>query len=314
MSKKILSEIKRIRNYPIREVDYTKQKSISYSQFQLYCKCPHAWALQYRDGHKTYEPTIHTAFGTAFHETVQHWLTVVYEESAAQGDKLDLEEYLYQRMCEVYKSEKEKYDNQHFTTSTELNEFWEDGVEILRYLKKNRAMYFWKKGWHLVGIEIPLVLQPLKDYENVLYKGYLDLVLYHEPTGEYHIYDIKTSTRGWNEQAKKDEIKQYQLVLYKEYFSKLYDIPADKIFVKFLIVKRKIWEQSEFVQRRAQEFIPSSGPIKTKKAVGRLEMFIKSCFTSDGQYATTQHPKYPSDNNCKFCPFKDKPELCDRKS
>jgi RecB family exonuclease len=43
--------------------------------------------------------------------------------------------------------------------------------------------------------------------------GYLDVVLYHEPSNTFKIIDIKTSTKGWNKYTKKDESKQFQLVL-----------------------------------------------------------------------------------------------------
>ena len=43
-------------------------------------------------------------------------------------------------------------------SSEELREFFEDGKEILRYIKKNRGGYFNKKGWYLVGCEVPLII------------------------------------------------------------------------------------------------------------------------------------------------------------
>lgn len=313
MASKVARGVKLVQRYTVPEIDYTRQKSISYSQLQLYSRCPHAWALSYIQGHKIYRPTIHTVFGTAFHETVQYWVTVIYEQSAARANEIDLEEYLFTRMTETYKAEKQKNNNEHFTTPQQLGEFLEDGIQILRYLKKNRAAYFWKKGWHLAGIEVPVVLTPLESYPDVLYKGYLDVVLYHEPTQEYHILDIKTSTRGWNEQTKKDEMKQNQLILYKEYFSRQFNVPQDKIFIKFLITKRKLWEHSEFTQRRVQEFSPGSGPIKTKKALMHVSNFIEKCFTPDGNYTDVHQPKQPSADNCKFCEFKDSPHLCDQK-
>ena len=39
--------------------------------------------------------------------------------------------------------------------------------------------------------------------------GYLDIVMYHEPTNTFKIIDIKTSTKGWGSYAKKDESKQF---------------------------------------------------------------------------------------------------------
>ncbi len=42
---------------------------------------------------------------------------------------------------------------------------------------------------------------------------------------------IKTSTRGWGDKEKKDETKQFQLVLYKKYYSQQFNIPEDNIDV-----------------------------------------------------------------------------------
>jgi hypothetical protein len=90
--------------------------------------------------------------------------------------------------------------------------------------------------------------------------------------------DFKTSTRGWNEDAKKDEGKQFQLIFYKNFFSKQYNVPEDNIDVEFIILKRKIWEESEYPQSRVQEFAPPSGKIKMKKALTAINNFIEQCF------------------------------------
>ena len=100
------------------------------------------------------------------------------------------------------------------------------GAEILKFIKRKRNAYFSKTGWQLVGCEIPIQLTPNPTYKNTIYKGYLDLVLYHEPTNKIKIVDIKTSTRGWSDINKKDEDKQFQLILYKQYFSQYQPQPS----------------------------------------------------------------------------------------
>ena len=105
------------------------------------------------------------------------------------------------------------------------------------FIKKKRNQYFSKRGWHLAGIELPIVMNVGR---NLMYKGFIDLVLYHEPTNKFYIYDIKTSTRGWNAKAKSDENKQMQLVLYKKFFNEQYGIPLENIEVEFFIVRRKV--------------------------------------------------------------------------
>lgn len=312
MSKKTPAIVKQVQKQKILEIDYKTQKNISFSQLQVYTQCPWRWDLIYRQGHKIYKPSIHTVFGKAFHETVQNWLTVFYETTGVEADKIDLGEYLFEKLQYHYLDEYKSTGQIYFTTPEELDQFYQDGVLILAELKKNRALYFGKKGWHLVGIEVPLIIEPNSEYKNVLYKGYLDIVLYHEPTEEFHILDLKTSTRGWDEKTKRDEMKQAQLIIYKEYYHRQFGIDKDKIKVKFVIVKRKIWENAEYPQRRIQEFIPPSGPLKTKKILKVIDEFVEKCYTLDGSIKDTIHPKNPTEDACKFCPFKDKPELCDR--
>ena len=69
--------------------------------------------------------------------------------------------------------------------------------------------------------------------------GYLDLVILDEFHNTIKIYDIKTSTRGWNKWMKKDENKTQQLLLYKQFYSKQYNHPIDKIEVEYFIVKKE---------------------------------------------------------------------------
>ena len=66
------------------------------------------------------------------------------------------------------------------------------GVEIIRTFAKKRNQYFSKRGWYLVGCEVPIMITPNKRYNNVIYQGYLDVVMYHEPTNTFKIIDIKT--------------------------------------------------------------------------------------------------------------------------
>jgi len=310
--KKIPQVVKQIQKQPLRELNYAFEKAISYSQFSVFAHCPRKWSLQYRDGHYTSESSIHMTFGTALHETLQHYITTIYNVSGAEADRIDLEEYFYDKLGEVYRKDLKSNKNVHFTNPEELNEFYEDGVEIIKYFKKKRNGYFGKRGWHLIGCEVSLMVNPNPQYPNILYKGYLDIVLYHEATNSFKILDIKTSTRGWGDKEKKDEIKQFQLILYKKYFAQQFNIPIDDIEIEFFIVKRKIWEQSDFPISRIQEFKPASGKVKLNKAYNAINEFIEKVFHSDGTHNNLDHKPNPSAHNCRFCPFKDNKELCDK--
>ena len=309
MAKKIPTIVKRIRNFNPEKINYGYQNHISYSQLSMFRSCPHKWALQYKDGHKTFSPSIHTVFGTAFHETLQHYLDVMYEKSGAAADRENIEELLEEKLREEYSNQYKKNNSQHFSNGEEIREFYNDGVEILKFIKKKRSAYFSKKGWYLVGCEIPISIIPNNTYKNVIYQGYLDVVLYHEPTNTFKIIDIKTSTRGWNTKTKKDEDKHFQLILYKKFFSEQFGIPEKDIDIEFLITRRKVYLDGEYPQKRIQEFKPASGRNKLAKATRVLNEFITTVFDKNGYKEKDYHPQ-PSKWNCTFCPFKENQKLC----
>ena len=182
--------------------------------------------------------------------------------------------------------------------------------KILNFIKKKRNQYFTKRGWYLAGIETPITLSPHSGFPNILYIGYLDLVLYHEPTNTFKIIDVKTSTKGWNDYNKKDEDKQFQLILYKKFFSKQFGVPIENIDIEFFIVKRKLYENCDFPQKRVQEFSPASGKIKVSKATKALNTFIEECFNNN-EYTGKEMKPNPSKYNCTFCPFKNDKSLCE---
>ena len=150
--------LREIQNKELPKVNYAYQKTISYSQMSMYRSCPHKWALQYKEGLYDNTPSIHFTFGTSMHEVIQDWLTVLYEESGAKADQINLEEQFQEKFISLYQEEYKKNNNTHYSSPEELREFFEDGVAILDFIKKKRSQYFGKRGWHLVGIELPIAM------------------------------------------------------------------------------------------------------------------------------------------------------------
>jgi len=302
--------VKEIQRTPKREMNYGYQKNISYSQYTMWKKCPKQWALQYRDGQKKYSPSIHTVFGKALHEAFQHYIQTMYETSAAAADREDINEMLKDQLRAHYQDEYKKNKKQHFSSAGELSEFYQDGVEILNYLKKHRGKYFSKRGWHLVGIETPILMPPMKYNPNVLFMGYLDIVMYNEKLDKFKIIDIKTSTNGWKlKYVKDDEDKQFQLILYKKYFAEQFGVPIENIDIEFFITRRKVYEEGDFPQKRFQMYSPPSGKIKTSRATKAIEEFMNECFIENKHTTKEMHPN-PSKWNCTFCPYKEDKQLC----
>jgi hypothetical protein len=309
MAKPKLSEIElRIKNHIPPEINYSFQRSVSYSQFSIYNTCPHQWYLSYIENKNPYQSTIHTVFGTAFHETLQKYIDVMYNESGAAADRMDLETLFTERFREVYSAEYEK-TKEHFSNAIEMREFFDDGTAILKWIKTRRNKLFTIRKVKLLGIEMPLLVGLTK---NIYLKGYIDFILYDEDLQKVYIYDIKTSTRGWGEREKKDDNKLAQILLYKEYFGRQFGFDVDRIEVEYFIVKRKIWEKSEFAIPRVQSFKPASGKTKRKQAVENLNNFIKDCFDESGKPQIKSYIKNIGEKSCKWCPYANKPELCNK--
>jgi len=273
---------------------------ISYSQLSMFSECPLRWKLNYIDKITESEPSIHLLFGTAMHEVIQTWLEVLYNDSIKNANKLNLEQRLHDKMMELFKQGKEEYGKNPCTLE-EMREFFQDGVDILDFLKKRRADYFSKRGYKLIGCEVPINVD-LKKNVNIV--GYLDLVIMDEFHNTIKIYDIKTSTMGWNKWMKKDENKTQQLLLYKQFYSKQYNHPIDKIDVEYFIVKRKLYENAMFPQKRVQKFSPASGTVSMNKVANRLNTFLDLAFDDKGNRISENIIPTPSKKSCKWCEFK----------
>lgn len=298
----------RIKNFIPHEVNYAFEDTISYSSYSTYQTCNHKWYLKYVKDLDPNPPTIFTTFGTAIHETIQNYLDILYNKSEIEANAIDIEEYFCDRFRENYQLDYKENKNEHFSSPEEMNEFFGDGKEILKWFKTHRDKYFSTNKIKLLGVELPLMVKMNK---FIYFKGYIDFVLYNEIDDTITIFDIKTSTRGWNKE-KKDEVKLSQLLLYKEFFAKQYDVDVDKIEVEYFIVKRKIYDKSEFVIPRVQSFSPANGKNKRKKVMEGLGDFVNSCYDEQGNMIEKEYKKNPSKDNCKYCFFNNKPTLCDK--
>ena len=278
---------------------------ISYSQLSMYHNCPLQWKLNYVDRVSISESNLYLIFGTAMHEVLQTYLEIMYHDSVKNANKLNLEQRLHDKMMEQFKKDKEAYGKNPCSIE-ELREFFQDGCDILDFVKKRRADYFSKRGYKLIGCEVPIEVDLKKNIKMV---GYLDLVMLDEFHNTIKIYDIKTSTRGWNKWMKKDENKTQQLLLYKQFYSKQYNHPIDKIEVEYFIVKRKLWEEAMFPQKRVQKFSPASGTVSMNKVAKRLDTFLDLAFDDKGKRISENIVATPSKKACKWCEFR-KTEYC----
>ena len=309
MAKSKLTEVElKVKNFTPPSINHSFQRTVSYSQFSMYSTCPHQWYLSYVENKQSYQANIHTVFGTSFHETLQEYINTMYNESGAAADRMDLEALFTERFREVYRREYEKI-GEHFSNPLEMRDFFDDGIAILSWIKARRNKLFTVRKVKLLGIELPLLIGVSK---NIFLKGFIDFILYDTELNKVYIYDIKTSTRGWGEREKKDDTKLSQILLYKEYFAKQFGLDVDRIEVEYFIVKRKIWEKSEYPIPRVQSFKPASGKSKRRQAIDNFNAFVQDCFDESGKPKIKSYLKNVGESSCKWCPYADKPELCNK--
>ena len=273
-----------------------RKKSISYSQFSLWEQCPYSWKLTYVDKAIPFTDNIYTLFGTSMHEILQEYLRVMYSDSIKAADELYLEEQLEDRLKKNFLEITKKNGGEEFCTKNDMLEFYNDGLKIIDYFKKKRNQYFSKRGYELVGIETAL------NYDlpnNLKFRGFIDLVIKDTLRNRIKIIDIKTSTWGWNKYQKADKNKTDQLLLYKQFYSKEFNVPMDRIDVEYFIVKRKLYENTDFPQKRIQTFIPANGTPSINKVNRRLQAFMDECYDKDGNIISHNYEKCSPQKKCK---------------
>lgn len=299
--------------------DEKKPKTVSFSQYSMWLKCPMQWKLSYIDRLAPYDASIHTVFGTAIHEAIQEYLRLLYTVDAAAADGADILSLFNNTYDKGIKALKLATEEQVSTltpdelsaldliTPDTIKEFRSDGETILNHVTSYaiRSKHFPSKRYEIVGIEFPLEI-PLRK-GKIVYKGYLDVVLKDKITKKILILDFKTSSFGWNKYQKTDRTKIDQLLLYKRFYNQLYDVPMANIEVEFFVVKRKLYEDVGFPQQRIQRISPPDGKMSIKEVERSFLDFINDCFTQDGEYAKdSKFFKNPGKarKNCKYCLFK----------
>lgn len=304
MAKKLKGPVKKVWESKIKQ-EPSKYTHVSYSAVSTYNKCPKLWELQYLRNEVPFTQNIYTCFGSAMHETIQEWLTVMYHDKVKAANDMNLDKLLYANMVKSYRMGKAMMNGDHFSSADELTEFYLDGKHILDFLTKKRAGYFTTKSMMLAGVET-LLYQDIKP--GVKFKGLVDLVFYHPNNDTWTVMDIKTSTRGWSPTQKKNPNLTAQVVLYKEFFARQFGVDSSKINVEFFIVKRRVPAEAEFAaaQRRVQQFRPAAGPRKTKQVLTMLDEYVKDVLDNEGKYVDREYKCKSPLGKCSNCsPFVD---------
>jgi hypothetical protein len=273
---------------------------VSYSQYGMWTGCQQQFKLSYIDKLGESSANIHTIFGSAMHETIQHFLSVMYGVSKKQALLLDTEGMLKEKLVEHFTAEKAKMTEGTPCSKEELEEFFIDGKEILHYFKTKLDKLYTKSGFELVSIELPLNAEVRP---GINFVGFIDIVLKEVSSGNIIIIDLKTSTRGWNQYQKSDKVKTSQMLLYKKFYSEKYDVPLDKIDVEYQILKRKVSENTEYPIPRISKFIPPNGKPSVNNAWKGFMEFVDAVYDEEGNVKPVDFPTNKG-KSCDWCEFK----------
>ena len=277
-------------------------KKISFSQFQLYSNCEYQWYLSYVQKEGYQSPNINMVFGTTFHNTIQQYLKLYFDN---QHTNFNWELFYQEKYSEEYQKQFENNKDTHFSSAKELDEFYNDGKTLLSYIIENIKSLFNNKEYKLVGIEIPII-HKIKD--ETYFRGFIDICLYHIKSGTYMLYDIKTSRSGWTDSQKKDGTKISQLILYKKYFAEQYNIPIENIKTEYFIVRRKTYKTQYGTTKPVQSFTPADGKNTLNKVTKNFNKFL------DESLINPKDKYFKNKESCKYCPFTKNTELCDKKN
>ena len=282
----------------------TNRKRVSYSQYSMYSKCPQQYYLNYIAGKRIYEASLNMCFGTAIHHAIQEFITALYTKGQVEADSMDV----YKLFKDKFKEETEKAKTKDGLTFTEdeYKEFEYDGDDILNTFlaTSNRIKHFPSNRYEFIGVELPLEMD-IK--YNVQFVAFVDLILKDKRSGKIKIFDFKTSSNGWNKWQLADTAKTDQVLLYKAFYSKKFNVPLSDITVEFFILKRKLYEDVKYPQSRIQVFSPSHTKDSIISTLNEFTSFVESCFTEDGNFNVNgKFPKIAGKNykNCKYCSHK----------
>jgi hypothetical protein len=281
------------------------ERRLSYTQFSMWMNCPQQWKLTYVDNLRIETPSIYPVFGTAIHLAIQEWLTLVYGPDKFKAKIFDMESVFRDALLEEFKINTKEIDGvKVFPCDKDtLREFYIQGGEILKYIRKHVKDIFPTSGHELVGCEIPL---DISINSHLYYIGFIDIVVREKRTGKVYLYDLKTSTKGWNYE-KRDPKKLNQLLLYKHFYSKLFDVELNDIEVQFIILKRKLNPNNEWDTKRIVAFEPANGKPSVNKAVASFESFVSNTFDSSGNVILENLTPTPTKSACRFCNFNQTP-------
>jgi len=256
------------------ESQSSQPKKISYSEFKNWNECPYRHKLIYVDKLPYFSGNEYTAFGTAIHKACEEKIP------NREADAYSVFENSFIEELNILKQQSHEFNKGLVLEMRDQAKLICDNI-LSSVLEKFG-------NFEVVSIEEPL-LEDITDFESYgrKFKGFIDLVI-KTPDEKYHIIDWKTCSWGWDSRKKADKIINYQLTMYKHFFSRKHDIDPKKIETYFALLKRTAKKEN------VEIFKVTSGQKKINNCLTTLE---KSVINMEKGIAIKNRL------SCKYCKF-----------
>lgn len=298
----------------------TGKHHVSYSEISDWMDCSYRHRLKHIEKIELGKPSIHTEYGQVIHDILENFILGKHElndETVAAAKKQ------FREHCDNIK---EKYNVE--ISDKDFNDFAASIPEIVKSVPDFLNNTF--PDWKGFAAEHQLY-ENVTGQTNKYFKGFIDTVIRipknarkkrgtsmpDQNTGkpvpmrlselvgqinksdnpefgdgyEFWIIDWKTTSWGWDAMKKRDFQKQLQLVFYKHYFCRVFNLRLDQVKCGFVLLKRT----PRKTDNSRCELVPVSVGVKTEaKALDILNNMINQ--VSNGMAIKNR-------NSCRYCEF-----------
>ncbi len=277
---------------PVESLLATGRQHISYSELHDWIECPWRHKIKYIEKIQSDSESIHTIYGQHVHAGIESYL--IDPEKKPIDSKLFIEKW-HNEIIPGFISRMKESNNQKAIDDylNNKNEFDNSFESIFEQVPVWLELTF--PGWELHGAEVKL-------FENIgikkdrFFKGFIDCVIVapdKKGVKKYYLIDWKTTSWGWSFDKKTSFEKQLQLILYKHFFAKKYNIHLKDIKCSFVLLKRKPPKLTP--NEHCEKIDVSVGPKTETRALELVDKML----------AHLNKNLFPKNrNSCKFCQYK----------
>ncbi len=291
--------------------------------------CQWRWKLDQIDGLKSKAFGVHMDFGTACHEAIElyrcrkpnpyvdidvtvfyfkekfRWLysqhRTLYSPPTAKSDAMRCVHVLPNgERCWSYYKHKDAHEDL-------MTFFLRAGENVLRRfhecgeLAEAEVLY----NEHELYVDIE------RDDMEIKFKGFIDMVIKTKSKRGHtilYVVDFKTCSWGWPIEKKQDRDLHYQILLYKHFLCKKFNLDPEAVRCAFVLLKKKPRVDKKGVVDVPVEWFPvSAGPVSVQRAIDELNMDLTQIGKRNQTGEWNKDRKQCVNDFGEVCPYKDTP-------